>query len=426
VIIRFTVQNYRSILDPVTLDMTATGLRSADPELDTGAVHEVKRGFRLLKAAALFGANASGKSNVLRALGTFAELVVRPFERPSGSKLPYEPFRLAVHRRESPTAFEIEVLDGDVRLRYGFEYDRERVQREWLFRKIHREIPLFTRDGASITVHRPFSEGKSLTPRTRPDALFLSVVAQFNGELAMQVVRAIERIAVGSGRGGDWLTSFGYTMLRTDEALRARAARFVAEMDTSVQGLSVIDRSLDEMPELLQRMYRALEIPDLPVPPRVLTQHTVWSETGQATDRLEFDLDEHESHGTRTLVLLAPRLLHVLDKGKTLVVDDFDALLHPILTRHIIGLFNSTKTNPKGAQLIVASHGAHLLAGDTLRRDQIWLVEKDGAERTTLASLDEFRVRKKAPFDRQYLNGRFGATPSLGDVEAALHSDAAA
>ncbi len=420
-LIRFTVENFRSFRDPVTLDMTATRLTSPYPELDSGAVHAISPRLGLLKAATIFGANASGKSNLIRAISIFKGMVQKSAsEMPPGPGLPFEPFRLLEGADRNPSQFEIELYDDGARYRYGFAFDWERIHREWLFRTLQREAPLFTRDGQDITVHASFAEGRELIARTRPAALFLSVVALFNGSVAQKVVDAINDINVISGLDDVPAGSFSLNVLR-DRPCRERIAQFVASMDTTVQALSVDEHDMAEIlanaPEKVRALSRFINA-DKAV--RIMTTHRVRDADGRTTGYRLFDLDDEESAGTARLVMLAPALMDTWENGNTLVVDEFDARLHPRLTTAIMKMINSAEANPRGAQLIVATHGVHLLARDTLRRDQVWFVEKDGMEQSRLYSLAEFKTRKEDVFDRQYLLGRYGAVPVLTGLEEAV------
>ncbi|NLI00372.1 MAG: ATP-binding protein [Chthonomonadales bacterium] len=426
-LITFTVENYRSFCDPVTLDMTATRLTSPYPELDTGAVHAITPRLKLLKAAAVFGANASGKSNLIRALSVLKGMVqMSATDMMLGTDLPYEPFRLIAGADRNPSQFEIELAREGVRYRYGFAFDGARIHREWLYRTLKREAALFTRDGDAIQISGAFAEGRTLPKRTRPAALFLSVVAQFNGPIAQEVVGAIADITIVSGLQDAPLFNRVVQTLE-DPDLKRRAASLVAAFDTSVRNLRVEamdpDKAFAGAPDAIKALVRGSGLQRVH---SVRTQHALRDSSGAQVGDVEFDLAQQESTGTGLLVSLAPLIVEALEHGRTLAVDEFDGRLHPRLTARIVRMFNSAETNPHGAQLIVATHGVHLLARDTLRRDQVWFVEKDSLERSRLYSLAEFKTRKEDVFERQYLLGRYGAVPIVPNVEDALSVSPAA
>jgi len=420
VLIRFTVQNFRSFREPATLDMTATGLTSPDPDLDRGAIHVVTDKLRLLKAAAIYGANASGKSNLVRALNLMKGMVQK--SATLMQPLPYDPFRLNSDSRTDAVEFEALLWRSGLSYRYGFAFDGERIRKEWLFRTAKRETPLFIRDAEHYDVRSGFPEGRGLKSRTRERALFLSVVAQFNGAIAQEVTAAFDELNVVSGLTDAPLLELAHKALGAS-LQRQRVVSLLGSLDTAVLGLQLEERDVEEAlssaPEPVRALVRQV---GLETAFRVLSEHIVREGARPTAERVMFDLDDHESAGTARLVWLAPALLDTLDAGKTLVVDEFDARLHPRLTREIMARFNSGETNPRGAQLIVATHGTHLLSRDLLRRDQVWFVEKNEREESTLYSLAEFKTRKDDLFDRQYILGRYGAVPVLTGVEEALRA----
>ncbi len=196
-LIEFSVSNFRSFKDRVTLSLEA----SKDDWLEESNVITVAN-HRLLKSAAIYGANAGGKSNFLIAMAFFCEFIKKSSkESQSGEKIPVTPFRLHTATETAPTHFEIVFLQNGTRYRYGFEATSEAVQAEWLFSQSGsiRETRLFTREGLAIEPSSEFKEGKGLEARTRPNALFLSVASQFNGEIAGEIMKWMERFRNISG-----------------------------------------------------------------------------------------------------------------------------------------------------------------------------------------------------------------------------------
>jgi AAA15 family ATPase/GTPase len=153
------------------------------------------------------------------------------------------------------------------------------------------------------------------------------------------------------------------------------------------------------------------------------TQHTQFNEDGQPVGSVIFDLDEDESDGTQKLFFLTGPILDVLSAGRILAVDENEARMHPLITCAIIRLFNSFTTNPKRAQLIFTAHDTNLLDRSLFRRDQIWFVEKDSYGASHLYSLVEFMPRYDESFERNYLHGKYGAIPYLGDLSQLLIED---
>jgi len=167
--------------------------------------------------------------------------------------------------------------------------------------------------------------------------------------------------------------------------------------------------------ELRQAFLTLLSRPDAELI-SVKTSHTKYGEDNRPVGREVFDLDKHESEGTKKLFALAAPLIDTLKLGRVLIVDELDARLHPLLTREIVSLFNSNKTNPNHAQLVFTTQDTNLLDNRFLRRDQVWFTEKDRQGVTRLYSLAEYKVRNDASFERDYILGRYGAIPYLGDL----------
>ena len=150
---------------------------------------------------------------------------------------------------------------------------------------------------------------------------------------------------------------------------------------------------------------------------KIISSHRQFDEEGRESGNVSFPFNKNESEGTIKYFSLAYPIIDALDNGKRVIVDELDSKLHPLLVRKIIMLFNSSTTNPKGAQLLFTTHDTYLLGAGLLRRDQVWFTQKDGLGATSLYSLAEYKVRSNAAFDRDYINGRYGATPIIGEME---------
>jgi hypothetical protein len=418
-LIEFTVGNYRSFKDPATLSMVATKIVSQDKRLDQENVIEVPGGPDLLTSAAVYGANASGKSNLVEALNFMRSFVLGSAEgtRATGG-IRVEPFRLSTETINRPSHFEIVFVALDRQYRYGFEASRDRVHREWLYYvPSAREARLFEREGERISLSSVFREGRGLEEKTRPNALFLSVAAQFNGDTARTITNWFLDMDVISGLDDTWSRDTTLTLWDDPDGF-AQVARFVKGLDLNIEDLKL------EQDQRLIEQYRA-EFPDLFAPDRdwkmpgahrIKTMHRRFDATGNLQGVELFDLDNHESEGTRKLFALSGALLASLACGTELIADEFDARLHPLITRRLIELFNSREHNPRRAQLVITTQDTNLLDNRLFRRDQIWFTEKDRFGATHLYSLAEFRgVRNDASFERDYVRGRYGAIPFLGD-----------
>ncbi len=418
-LIEFTVGNFRSFKEPATLSMVATKLVSQDRSLDENSIYELPKGPRLLKSAAIYGANASGKSNLIAALQFMRECVIGFARVHSAGSIWVQPFRLSASTIYEPSHFEIVFIAEGRQYRYGFDIDQNRVHREWLYHvPTIREARLFERERDDFTLSDAFREGRGLEDKTRSDALFLSVAAQFNGRLSKAILTWFLITHVSSGLDDADARFVTLSLYRDPTKLREVVA-LVRALDLSIEDVHVeSDSAKLEVPPTPPAAIRIGEKPtSYSDAYRVSTVHRAYDAGGNPSTPQMFDLDRDESEGTRKLFFLAGPVLFALKAGAPIIVDELDARLHPIVTQKLVDLFNSPETNPHGAQLIFTTQDTNLLDNRLLRRDQIWFTEKDRFGATHLYSLAEFQgVRNDASFEKDYVRGRYGAIPFLGDL----------
>lgn len=419
-LMEFTVGNFRSFKEPVTLSMLAAKLKARDPKVDENNTIAINDKITLLMAAPIYGANASGKSNLIQAIGFMRQFVLTSSkESQSGEPIKVVPFRLDALSEKEPSLFQVVFwLDGK-QYRYGFEANQEKIVTEWLFSvPSTKEAALFIRENGEIKITTKFKEGKGLEPHTRTNALFLSVVAQFNGPLAQQILGWFRQMGLVSGLDDTAYQNF--TVLQfTRGSLRDEIIRLIRKLDLGI--LDIFHENLDksqvilpvEMPdELKSLIFKNIEGGVT----TIKTVHKKWDSAGMPTETATFDLDD-ESGGTQKLFFLSGPILDTLSNGRVLVIDEIEARLHPLMTQTILELFSSPRTNPKHAQLIFATHDTNLLSNKLLRRDQVWFIEKDSQGRSHLYSLAEIKtIRNDASFEKDYMEGRYGAIPYLGEI----------
>ncbi|MCH8961111.1 MAG: ATP-binding protein [Bacteroidetes bacterium] len=429
-LIEFTVGNYRSFKDPVTFSMVAAKLRARDKALDEHNVFPLTDKISLLKSCAVYGANASGKSNLVHAFRFMRHFVLNSSKDSQADEpISIDPFLLSTETENEPSVFEMVFYVEGKRYRYCFTVDKQKVHSEWLYHARVKETNLFNRRDGSFELSSAFKEGKGLPEKTRDNALFLSVVAQFNGEIALTVLRWFRELKIMSGIEDADRREFTIAGLE-DESLGKDIVSFVKRMDLGISDIEVqrasIDRSSIEklglsvlMPVLLGKRMTVGELRELGrrySSPTVKTLHQVYDDGKTIINQELLDLDTHESEGTKKLFALAGPILKILKEGKTLIIDELDARLHPLLTEAIIRLFNSNETNPNNAQLVFTTHDTNLLTNKLFRRDQIWFTEKDKYGATDLYSLAEFKVRNDASYERDYIAGKYGAIPFIGGL----------
>lgn len=411
----FRVKNFRSLRDEQTLSLVAAKDKSLQ-ELNT-MPSGIKAAPTLLRSVAIYGPNAGGKSNLIKALQYMRAVVAESASvMQPGQTFNVQPFRLDALSVAQPTEFDISfVLDG-VRHQYGFELTAQRVTREYLLvYKAFKPQQWFERhyDAASGMDVYDFGVGlkgpKSVWEgATRPNALFLSMAVQLNSE-QLQPVFAwfLNQLAIFNE-----ITPLGQhfsvDMLRKPKGKRA-ICDYLTSADISISDIEVVTRKVSGQAVHFDMAAGKTEVRNEEQEVNELFFHHV-TDQGKAV----FSLGD-ESMGTRNLLFLTGPVLDILDKGMVLVVDELDSSLHPLLVRRLVELFQNPVVNQKGAQLIFTTHDTSLLDPDLFRRDQIWFVEKDRDQASKLYPLSDFSPRKNEALERGYLMGRYGALPFLGD-----------
>jgi AAA15 family ATPase/GTPase len=425
-LISFSVKNYRSFKDTASFSMVAAPLSSKNKRINEDNLFALDESLNLLKSAVIYGANASGKSNLIKALAFMQIFVLRSAIAPASEPIPVEGFRLSTETELLPSEFEIIFFCDNKRYRYGFSVDSKKVHKEWLYHVPNRrEAQLFMRNAGRFTISKTFKkEGKRLTEKTRENALFLSVVTQFNGPISGSITRWFNRLRTISGLDDTAYQHF--TMQQIDNGLlRKDILEFIKRIDLGISDVrlrkdKISKTSFSELiPESLKSM-----LPEEGLLISVDTFHKKYDSSGARVSYESFDILKHESEGTKKALFLAGPLLQALKSSETLVIDELDSRLHPLITETILGMFNSRVTNPGNAQLIFASHDTNLLKHDKyFRRDQIWFTEKDMYGATDLYSLAEIKVRKDASFQVDYIKGKYGAIPFIGSFNLLLGAE---
>lgn len=426
-LLSFTVENYGPYRETGYVSFAAT--RLAEPRAArTVPSDRTGRTIDVLPAAGIFGANASGKSAILRAMAHMRALVVGSFRRGSTtSTLPRQPFLLDQHSRKRPSRFEVDLLLDGVRWQYGFEFDDRRVIGEYAMHYPNgRQAMVFDRSAEEITFGKPFrSDGRVLQRLVRANGLLLSVAGAAAENALSQLFGWFEQnLQLAESRNRDWRA------LRTADLVQSEDSRERVLALLCAADLGITDVSREPVPdELRERLERVLHGDDEEDTDRESVQIFIADElrlthAGDGTTA-EFSSAD-ESLGTMVWVGLVGPVLDALDGGHVLLADELDASLHPHLVAELLRLFQQPETNPRCAQLLFNAHDVTIL-GDSehhlLGRDQIWLTEKAATGAARIYSVAEFGPRKDEALERRYLQGRFGALPVLdpgGFAQAAL------
>jgi AAA15 family ATPase/GTPase len=426
-LIEFSVGNYRSFKDKVTFSMVAANIVAQDKQLDENNVFKVDSDLQLLKSAAIYGANASGKSNLCKAIHFMKWFMVNSSkETQSTDKIDVEHFRLSAETENQPSFFEIVFLLDGQKYRYGFEADNIRVVSEWLFYvPKSRETKLFERNKNKFSVSKSY-KANGVSQKTRNNALFLSVSAQFNVEIAENILNWLtNKLEIISGLDELFYLRYTVQCLSKNENSN-QIIELIRKLDFGINTIELEEREIplsalpnylsDEMKNRLSKNKNKVTF--------IKTIHRKFDSDGKYLSNESFDLSNHESKGTQKLFALAGLIFDTLKNGIVLFIDEFDASIHPLISYAIVELFNSSQTNPNNAQLIFMTHDTNLLSNKLFRKDQIWFTEKNKYGATDLYSLAEYKVRNDASFEKDYIQGRYGAIPYIGNLSHIIDSHA--
>jgi len=416
-LLRFSVTNHRSLRDRQEISLVASSLDD-DPAslIDCRQVPDRK----LLPALVVYGANASGKSNLVDAMRWMRNAVLHSHrEGTPGGGVPRNPFLLDPAAAAASSRADIDFVVDDVRYHYGFEATEAAFTAEWLFAFPHdRRQVLFERDGSTFQFGRHL-KGRNhiISDLTRPNSLFLSAAAQNGHDDMTKLSQYFQDITVDERQLHELEAGLA------DEPLDPRVIEFLKAAGTGIIGSRIRRVNLPDNVSELQHVIGGVFSKFLNQPfqaPWTGKQATFLQLAHKgAGERLTYFELARESDGTRRLLMILVPLFQTLDKGSVMVLDELDASLHTQACEMIFALFSSPTTNNKGAQLIATTHDTNLLRSPHLRRDQVWLAEKDAEGASHLYPLTQFRTRKSDNLARGYLQGRYGAIPFARPVSDA-------
>jgi AAA15 family ATPase/GTPase len=423
-LLEFSIGNFLSFKEKKTLSLIASSISDYK---DTNVFTTEK--YNLLKGAVIYGANASGKSNFIRAMSVMRQIVLNSFNQSSTKPLNVTPFLLNTETETAPSHFEVLFEVEDIRYRYGFEVTTKKVVSEWLFEyRKNTEKRLFIRQGDGIDVSATYKEGTNLEEKTRDNALFLTVVDQFNGTIAGQIMKWFQNFRTISGLNHENYELVTFQMI-LNEKTKKSILDFYKNLDLGFDSLKINKKKFDskEIPEDAPEQILKSFIKDLEGTFKfhIKTLHNKYDKENKMIGTKEFEMRSQESAGSNKVFDIAGPIFEVLQNGGVLVIDELDSSLHPLMTLAITQLFNSTNENPKNAQLVFTTHDTNLFSFGKFRRDQIYFIEKDKYGASDLYSLVEYKedggkVRKDRSFEKDYIQGRYGAIPYIGNISKIL------
>jgi len=417
-LLQFTVENFRSFKNKTVFSLEA----SSDNDLEDNFL--INGNEKILRSAAIYGANASGKSNFFLALSAAVLLVRTSASRQPGTPLMVTPFAFSEDSAGQPTFFEFVFIAEGTKYVYGFSCDRFKIFTEYLYAYYSKKATtVFSRDISADSVYRFTMPAirKSLEPvveRNSDNKLFLTTGALWNSrELTPPYHWFENNIDILETRNDytELLNQIG-PMYENDKdhALRAFTKNILKQADINIDDYNLDSREIrgDEPIPGIPDPLRSL-IPAGSKAYTITTSHLV-------SDRKSINLSlAEESEGTRSLFMLSPVLKNAFETGKIICADEFDAHLHPMLLMFLVGLFHNPEINRHNAQLIISLHSTELLSLKVMRRDQIYFIEKNpNTFVSELYSLDEFSPRTRENVRQAYLLGRYGSVPHLGNGDA--------
>lgn len=414
-LIGFTVKNFKSFYDENIFTMRS------NPDTKFRELNVVETEYdNLIKSAFIFGANASGKSNFIKAVEYMRDIVLADLTLQSKMISNVDNFLFSKVSDEIPSVFEAEFIAEGVVYRYGFEILNKEVNREYLYKKIKRQTPVFDRKSPDFKdihfVGEDMDNVKGLAKNTRRDTLFLYWANGGNNDIAMKIYEWFEKIQIFNAENirrsfNDTIKYFKENKDGKDNVLNLLQKADINILDFDIK-LPEDSEYSDFAYGVLKKKFSEELLLTEEVP--FMTKRHLYDENWEAVGTVSTHVLA-ESFGTRKLIEVAGPIIKALENGSVLFIDEMDSRLHPMLVRKLAMMFNSISGNPKNAQLICNTHDA-LLLDENIRRDQIYFVEKNEYGVSNLYSLTYFRaVRKESKILKQYLLGLFGATPKLQD-----------
>lgn len=431
-LLSFRCANFRSISDEQEISLIAQNNRTQEHDeslLDVPAHTE-----KALRCAAIYGPNASGKSNLLLAMNTFRDMIADSQRKwkPTGEIPVWDPFALNEISKSTETRFEAEIsVEQNVYL-YSVSFNSRVITKEVLVDITKRPKMLFRRSADNSTISVTFP-GRNLADttedqkhldlikiQTRPNSLFLSSAAQSNFERLTAIYKWItESFQILSPAVH---ATAGFTAGACSDPMRKQQIQaLLAFADTGIVGLEIIEEDAPErerrfLGAVLSAYEREIESQsaDLRVPERLVRHNIKMLHRGPGGHIYPLPF-EQESAGTKAYFYMLGPLINELEQGTVLLIDELESSLHPNLARQFVRIFNDPTLNPKGAQLVFATHDTNLLDLELVRRDQVWFTEKNQQGSTAVSQLSDFKPRKEQNVAFAYLHGRFGGTPFLDE-----------
>lgn len=429
---KFTVGNFLSFKEKIELSLEAKNTKDHSESVfiyKYSGDSSKDKSQTFLKSVAIYGYNASGKSNIINAILFFRNFVNQNFNINPNSEIHVTTFLLDDKSEKQPSFFEVEIYLENKKFIYGFELSKDHIHKEWLFEKAPNKIEIFQRNGQTIKFNRSIENKFPQTKTTtHPKKLLLANLAVFNYQIAeklIKVIGEIEIVPTGSALNQINNNLFFYTAdnLKESSPNRKKLIDLIKEADLGIEDIYIDEKNHNIDSEVVPNHIKNFvtqnkgKLTNL-IETKLLTKRNRFNSKGEKIGEIIFNLNQ-ESLGTNQHIRFAGLLTDVLEKGKTLIVDELDSSLHPLLCRFLLKIFNSKNINPNNAQIIFTTHDTSLLHKDFLRKDQIYFTEKNKFGISDLFSLSDIKSndRRMASYSKKYLEGRYGAIPYIKTLE---------
>jgi hypothetical protein len=416
-LIEFSVSNFRSIKEEQTLSMIAD---SSTRKNDNTFVPIAGNKLRLLNSAAIYGANASGKSNILKAL-TRLMSYFKTLNIDVDDNIPYyEPFELDKSCLSQPSIFKLSFIIEGIMYKYQIAFDSREVHHEQLdFYPHKRQANLFIRTKNEVKRGDYFQDKRLFSSKALTKYPYLSKLAREEHEQMQKIYEYLKNyIFFAANNDPDmrsYLVRHVNQLLHLDQKLKRKLDKLIRIADTHIEQIKIEEKNVDfnfddQVPEEIKNFIGDNKY-------ELFAVHKTRDGLLEG-EEANFPFFQKESIGTIRLYFVGAVMLVMLERGSLLLIDEIDNSLHPKLCKFLIKLFHHPLTNPRNAQLIFASHETTLLDKELLRKDQIWFTEKNKYGETQLFSAQDFdKVKGDEPFDRWYMQGKFGGQPNIKEVE---------
>jgi hypothetical protein len=417
-LIEFNVTNFRSIYNTQTLTLIA------DSETELVDSNTFSLNFsdlpRLVTSSVIYGPNAAGKSNLIRAFAFMQDFVKNSAKNSDeDEKIDVKPFLLHENSRHAPSEFELFFIQKGVRYQYGFAVTPERVMQEWLFaypngngeqwlERFYDPQTLKENWSVSEKLISGMDWREQWKAFTKSKSLFLSTAKMLNSKEHSDKLTSVF----------DWITQSlivfdsgqplvdHLTIKQCEEPIhKQKIIKFLQAADINIIDIKVEIMTHKQLPKTMPS----------DIKPEIYKIIQFWHHLNNTDDKIPFAPDD-ESEGTRKLFALLGPLMDMLVKGRILIIDEFDNSFHPMMVRFLVELFHNTTLNKGNAQIVFTTHDSSILDSTLMRRDQIWFVQKDREQATQLYPLTDFQPRSNEALQRGYLDGRYGALPCLTEL----------